>query len=343
MFDCITEKELISLYIDNELSEEDKIEFENHLLNCESCRQDVSNLTFIVNAVKDINEVELPENFHEEIMNKIKFENKKKVSFFNIQNFKKFTYAAAILLITVIGVDLNKKFSENNNLNNINQPTSEETTPDSGLSRMAPSSYSLNNEDLSLEENKNLRQARIESNDILLEDDKQESVSKSVNSTYILDEVSWSEYNINILMDNLKENFDSFIGDITSVSITDIKIEKNFSDKIDYKLTFRIDKDEQVYQKLIDIINRNAKINEINQKENNQTEYYKSCKTSLSEKILEQENLYLNYENALNNEDKINIQKNIDNIQNDIQYYENILIELDQNNFSNEVIINIVK
>lgn len=64
-----------SAYIDNMLSEQEKLEFENHINECEYCNISLQNLKIIVESINELEEVELPRNFSSEL--EIKLQNEK--------------------------------------------------------------------------------------------------------------------------------------------------------------------------------------------------------------------------------------------------------------------------
>ena len=75
---CDDYKELISLYFDKELDEKEEKELFEHLTNCPSCRKEFEELKVVMDMLGEIEEEELPEDFHNEVMAKIKAEAKPK-------------------------------------------------------------------------------------------------------------------------------------------------------------------------------------------------------------------------------------------------------------------------
>ncbi len=70
-FNCEWAKESISAYLDGELDTEEKVRLESHLNECESCREYLRTMRFIVDEVKNSG-VEPPADLHESIMAKIR-------------------------------------------------------------------------------------------------------------------------------------------------------------------------------------------------------------------------------------------------------------------------------
>lgn len=68
---CERIKELMSAYIDNEINEVDKAKFEKHIAQCPECKEEYELLLAVVNECSEIDEVELPEEFREELHNKL--------------------------------------------------------------------------------------------------------------------------------------------------------------------------------------------------------------------------------------------------------------------------------
>ena len=64
---CKDMNELLSLYIDNELSDTERKGFEDHLEACEACRHEVEEISQLVHACCEIEEAELPEGFKQEL------------------------------------------------------------------------------------------------------------------------------------------------------------------------------------------------------------------------------------------------------------------------------------
>ncbi|MCL2593773.1 MAG: zf-HC2 domain-containing protein, partial [Defluviitaleaceae bacterium] len=81
MFKCEDMDLFVSLYIDNELTKSEKETFEKHIESCENCKIYFEEYKQLFTEVKNIEEHEFPENLHIEIMNKIRLERHKNVSF----------------------------------------------------------------------------------------------------------------------------------------------------------------------------------------------------------------------------------------------------------------------
>ncbi|MCX8130143.1 MAG: DUF4349 domain-containing protein [Clostridia bacterium] len=71
MKNCNEVIEILSLYIENELNEELCIELEEHIDVCSECRKELQELQQIANLCKSITEEELPENFKQQLHEKL--------------------------------------------------------------------------------------------------------------------------------------------------------------------------------------------------------------------------------------------------------------------------------
>ncbi|MCT4611911.1 MAG: zf-HC2 domain-containing protein [Clostridia bacterium] len=110
---CEKAKEMMHLYIDNMLSENEREEFLNHINNCNECKEELSEFEKTVFMLKNMNDIDLPKTFHEELMIKIEREEKKQGKKFEIFKIKFGTLslvAAALIFSMTIVLDSNKTF-----------------------------------------------------------------------------------------------------------------------------------------------------------------------------------------------------------------------------------------
>lgn len=68
---CENIRDLMSAYIDNEINEVDKAKLEKHIAQCPQCKEEYELLKDLVLECSDIDEVELPEDFREELHSKL--------------------------------------------------------------------------------------------------------------------------------------------------------------------------------------------------------------------------------------------------------------------------------
>lgn len=96
----------VYLYIDNMLDDEKRKKFEEHVNSCESCKKDYEEIKSIVADLNNIEDINIPDNLHENIMKEInniyEEEQKKKDKIIKIDFYKKTLYTVA----SVIGFSL---------------------------------------------------------------------------------------------------------------------------------------------------------------------------------------------------------------------------------------------
>jgi anti-sigma factor RsiW/uncharacterized protein YdcH (DUF465 family) len=71
MKSCSEIRENLSLYIDDELSADERSMLEKHIDACAACRRELDEIVRIVGLCRDMQEVELPENFRDELHKKL--------------------------------------------------------------------------------------------------------------------------------------------------------------------------------------------------------------------------------------------------------------------------------
>ena len=104
---CSEIKELISLFIDDELTPDERMEFEEHIAGCEECRNELDELTEIVGFCRATTEEELPDNFKTELHQKLlevqrQSEAAARTAFFRSRYFKLFSSVAAVFLLVFL-------------------------------------------------------------------------------------------------------------------------------------------------------------------------------------------------------------------------------------------------
>lgn len=105
---CKECRQKISLYLDNELTEKEKTEFENHILECEDCRDELEKIKRIVDELNSIPMEELPEGYCKKLHMKLKEakpEEKKAKSRFGIRKWS--AIAAALIIVLMVPFALN--------------------------------------------------------------------------------------------------------------------------------------------------------------------------------------------------------------------------------------------
>ena len=104
IMNCDKTRELMILYMDNELEGEELKSFEEHLKSCESCRLELEEITRVIELCAEIPEEDLPETFKEQLHKKLvdasrQESGKNKVMFLRNRYLKAITTVAAIFLV----------------------------------------------------------------------------------------------------------------------------------------------------------------------------------------------------------------------------------------------------
>ncbi len=93
-------KELLPLYIDNELSEKDEADVLEHLAECDACQNELNMLIEIQSAMK-LEMIPLPDGFHEATMAKIE-QDTHKVKSRSRFDYRRYMHVASILIFVAI-------------------------------------------------------------------------------------------------------------------------------------------------------------------------------------------------------------------------------------------------
>lgn len=119
---CLEVQELLSAFIDNKLDENKKKEMQEHIESCSQCKKDVNELNAIIAELSSLEDVPLPESFHERLHDALalegeKIRNSKKLNHKNKwMNWKRMSSIAAVFLVGLFTVIL-----YNNNLDEFNK------------------------------------------------------------------------------------------------------------------------------------------------------------------------------------------------------------------------------
>jgi len=136
---CKKCSELMSLYIDNQLDNNEIISIEEHFESCKDCLKEYKELKEILNNLNELEE-ELPQNFHYELMEKINQIDSSKAKenrFKSIFSFKYFTPIAALVCFVFI--------IYSNNINDIS-PELNNKVEDQHINSESPKIAYFNNE-----------------------------------------------------------------------------------------------------------------------------------------------------------------------------------------------------
>lgn len=107
--------DLLSLYIDNELNDEEMHQVEEHLQSCENCQKELDEYKNIISILQSLPEEEPPEGYCKRLHNKLLEtgrQTKPKKEAFNIKNINRFKWmkygslaAALVLVLLVAGIN----------------------------------------------------------------------------------------------------------------------------------------------------------------------------------------------------------------------------------------------
>ncbi|MEA4847528.1 MAG: DUF4349 domain-containing protein [Clostridiaceae bacterium] len=114
---CETIRNMMSSYIDRDLNNIEKAEFEKHLDECEECREEYKSLFDIIAACGNLEEIELPQNFRTELHQRLNGLKKEKKFFGGIMGSKRMKMATglvAAVLVIAIGIGGSYLLSDNN-------------------------------------------------------------------------------------------------------------------------------------------------------------------------------------------------------------------------------------
>lgn len=141
--DCSKVQEMMSLYIDDELSKEERKLFEEHIANCEQCKEELDFLQTMINNVNDVNEEkELPKDFHGNLLAKIDSINSTEIQTENrinrLNRFRKYYTAVAAVFVVVlvfgfIGIANINRMTDDDLQYDLNKESSKEESMDQDI------------------------------------------------------------------------------------------------------------------------------------------------------------------------------------------------------------------
>jgi len=126
---CETIKNMMSSYIDKDLNNIEKAEFEKHLAECEECRAEYESLIDIIAACGNLEEIELPQNFRTELHQRLNEEKSKRNFFSGILGSKRMKMATGLVaaaLVIAIGIGGSSLLFDNS------MKMAQESAPDMG-------------------------------------------------------------------------------------------------------------------------------------------------------------------------------------------------------------------
>lgn len=307
--DCNQIKELISLYIDEELGEEDINKLEAHIKSCDKCKAEFSQLLDIVDGLKSIPQLDLPDNFHTELMSKLKEDDvndvtlkSKKQDFKLNKSLKAFLTTAACFIFLMTGILIS-------NLNNADRDipfanSAQSTADDKAL---------LNGRSLNLE-----------TENMALNDDlgNADNAAGVINDKKIIKsaEISIEVYDFETTMNNLKS-----MAQTTGGYVENTNTYINYNDTVknvqlksgNVKLRIPTDK----FSSIISDIASMGKVISNNESNEDITTQYVDTESILKAKKLEEERLLKLIDQAQTVEDLILLEERLSKVRADLEIY----------------------
>ncbi|MGL4791624.1 MAG: DUF4349 domain-containing protein, partial [Anaerotignaceae bacterium] len=327
--DCNRASELMNLYIDSMINKEEKELLLQHLKACNCCAEEFE---FIKDMVKSLNEEEflpLPENYHEELMEKInetKIE-KLEVAFKRKRNWRKYTTvaAAALAVIVVGGIGLNSGSLNKSSLeygNGVSARNSMGTT-DAAMQEMAVATAPdmVTTEEYSMDSNTSVEK-EIYDGDATVYNEEDRKRIKSGSMSLAVDNFEETVENIKNDVSNKNgyvENYYSY------VYYTDQ--ENNISLK-QGNVTIRVDKD--YYEQVKGYVATLGEVESENENVLDITSQYFDTEGRLKAKRAEETRLIELLSTADNIQDIIAIEQRLAELRSDIESYEGIIKSWDK-------------
>lgn len=165
---CSEFNEKISVYIDDELSKDEKDKFELHISTCKTCREEYDNMINIIKSLSEIENKPIPDNFDETLRIKLEKERKKA---YNKSLYKKYLPIAAGLLVIVTSTYF---------INNIIKIDNKQ---DLGVNKEIASTYKEEKIKADKDQESELKSINIDKNNDLA---KKEDVSKETKNSNII-------------------------------------------------------------------------------------------------------------------------------------------------------------
>lgn len=200
---CKKVQELLSAYIDNECTNEEQEFIKSHLKTCKNCTDEYNLIREIVKITNELDELDVPDGFHDDLMNKI-HEMSPNLYFSKLIKFYQNTTRVAAIFIfvimvtaisTVMSLKLNDPLSygnmdgleystgnseiENNITYNQSSHEIDKKAASRGIDELENGTEELENETKDLAVRENASESSIMKEDSTLEDDiKGESIKK---------------------------------------------------------------------------------------------------------------------------------------------------------------------
>ena len=93
---------LVSMYCDNELSQDKKLVVESHLNTCEECRQFAESIKLVRNEIKELTQLDLPQTFTSNVVHSIQQSDVQSEIWLNIEPSARNTFFAIAVSVVIL-------------------------------------------------------------------------------------------------------------------------------------------------------------------------------------------------------------------------------------------------
>ena len=216
---CSEYLELISLYFDNEIDIDDEQRLFEHIEKCPKCKKEFEDMKNILGTLKDTPMIELPDGFHDELIDKLRDTKIVEISskFNQKKVWKKYTaLAASFVAIFVIGGSLMASGIINsfNNKDNISAEVSEHMDRAGGTMDMSGQNMDYGVAAAQAKESVNEQALSGENGTLEARVYQEDSISEEGDSGLISDRKIIKNYYINIEV----SNFDDFLESVRKLA-----------------------------------------------------------------------------------------------------------------------------
>lgn len=142
---CDEIRELLSLYIDNDLDKEQMIELEKHLLVCDVCKKELDEMVLVINAMKNLSEVTIPAQFDFRLRESLKSEVKNSRKKSKQNKWIRYSSIAALFFVGIFSIAMY------NNINSLDPSNIEGIVPSQDMMKMI-AAPSLENDAIELDQ-----------------------------------------------------------------------------------------------------------------------------------------------------------------------------------------------
>ncbi|MEN8905858.1 MAG: zf-HC2 domain-containing protein [Clostridiales bacterium] len=332
---CGDIRELITLYLDNDLNKYEKIAVEEHLLNCPDCKVEFEEIKILVKACENIGDEEVQSGFTQSLHNKLVNENNAEQNdnklIYKNKYFRVITSIAAIFLLVVFirGTNFYKIHSYVNSLMNMeNENESADNNEYDKKSKNALKDKEVFDDDTTSTPTSSEPKETMK-NEVV------ESTKSPIKDTPTLEEYSDNEVTTDVpkslsdilIQSDTPEVEEKFIRNLLQNDNVKIDYESNQNDN-SYYLVLKFKYENRNYANFINSVNQNIKANMVIKEENIDSDL-------IVIESLEEQKEY--YESLLNSENEEYIKETIKEIDVNIsaiksnKYYTEVKIELRKN------------